>query len=186
MRLGRVLAAASVSTAVLVLVLASGFTLGATVVGSSASTSCSAKISSVTPIYASKLDRTITITGNCLGQNPRYVSLGGHGAGKDTWNCGTGKRPAMHIIDWASHAGGRWSAGRDWGTGGTCMNVNAIGLKYASWNDTTIVIHGFGDALSTCDSGSWSLCTGDSIAVVVFNPPCTTGTCGYNYTLTAK
>jgi hypothetical protein len=147
--------------------------------------SCSAHISHVSAISATKLSKTITIKGTCFGTGPSYISLSPYGyTGQDTYNCGTGSAPAMHIVDYAGGSSD-WSAGREWGTNGTCMNLNLIGLNYKSWSNTKIVISGFGNALGTCSSSAtWKICANQHISVNIFNPPVTSGY-GANYTVIA-
>jgi hypothetical protein len=152
-----------------------------------AKSGCSAKITSVTGLTIKNLYSTITISGSCFGNRPHYVAVSSFNSaynGTDTRYCGTGKAPTMHIIEWgSSSAAGVWSAGRDYGTGGRCTSPNSIGLHYKSWSSSKIVIAGFGNALgtSTQNSGApYTMTANTPCAVVVFNPPSSTGA---NYTM---
>jgi hypothetical protein len=134
---------------------------------SGSTSKCYVKVESVMGISFKSLGRTITIKGQCFGTDPHYVSLAPYGyTGKDTYDCGgTINGPSLRILDWGE---GHWAAGRFFGSDGFCTGTNAIGLNYVSWNNTTIVIHGFGDGLGLPGSGAtWIMYPGDACSIEV-------------------
>src|SRR5579871_1294469 len=145
-------------------------------------TTCHAGIASVSPINASNFGGTVTIRGHCFGKHPRFIlpsSYYGSGhSGEDTLHCGNTTSTSMSIFD---NTGSRiWEAGIADNTPGPwsapCSNVNGLGLNYYSWNNTTIVFHGFGNRLQTCASSGVSLCKGDHLQIRIFHPYTTSGT----------
>jgi hypothetical protein len=48
----------------------------------------------------------------------------------------------------------------------TIGNRDAIGIKLVSWNDSEIVLAGFGSALGT----RWEIAPGDPIEIIVYGP----------------
>lgn len=149
---------------------------------STAAAKCYVRIESVTGVTFKSLSNSITIRGQCFGTDPHYVSLAPYGyTGKDTYDCGGAiDGPSLRILDWGQ---GQWAAGRFFGSHGICTATNAIGLFYFSWNNTTIVIHGFGDGLGLPGSGAtWIMYPGDECSIEVAHDR---NGSRYNYTLPA-
>ncbi|MFZ0892381.1 MAG: hypothetical protein WB778_07145 [Thermoplasmata archaeon] len=179
----------NVTTAVLtagLLLLLAGFVVAQGVSSlqppSSSSSKCYVKVDSVTGVNFKSLSSTITIHGRCFGTDPHYVSLAPYGyTGKDTYDCGGAiDGPSLRFLDWGQ---GQWAAGRFFGSDGSCTRTNAIGLNYFGWNDTTIVIHGFGDGLGLPGSGAtWIMYPGDACSIEVAHDR---DGSRYNYTLPA-
>jgi len=147
------------------LVLNPGLSLGES--APSSATGCHVKITSVSGITYKSLNRTITITGQCFGTDPVYVSLKQFGyTGKDTYDCGGPVNgPSLRILD---SGRGDWAAGRFYGQDASCTATNAIGLNYFSWTNTKIVIHGFGNGLGLPGSdATWIMYPGDTCSVLV-------------------
>ena len=118
----------------------------------SGSTGAPPKISSVSPIAATRL-QTITIQGSGFGNiAPQTVSLGDGSV--DTIDGGS--TPSMQIRDNSLING--WTAG---------YGGNGVGVILVSWSDTKIVLGGFGSALSTTGQGEWNLMPGDPIQILV-------------------
>ena len=124
-------------------------------------------ISFVTPILP-VLNQTVHIYGGGFGNTfPTTISLGD--GSFDTVQSTT--TPSMVIIDTAggSH---EWSAGMD-----SSSFFDLIGIVLVSWNDTEIVLGGFGHSLGTDESGTWNIKPGDPIEIRVYTA---NGNSGYN------
>ncbi len=116
----------------------------------------SPEIFTVTPILPVNNQR-IVIRGKGFGNSmPRLRRLGDSVDTIDENDSGTSI--AIHDNGGGAHS---WAAGRI-----TSGNLDAIGLKLVSWNDSEIVLDGFGSALGE----SWKIAPGDPIEVVVFGP----------------
>jgi hypothetical protein len=159
-----------------------GLVLGET--PSSSAARCYVKITSVTGLTWKSLSSTITIRGECFGTDPHYISLAPYGyTGEDTYDCGGAiDGPSLVIHDWGP-GNQTWAVGHFFGHNGICTGTNAGGLFYHSWNNTTIVIHGFGDALGSPGSGAtWKMYPGNPCSVQITHNH---NGSRYNYTIPA-
>ena len=123
------------------------------------STTNSPKITSVSPICAAQ-SQTITIQGNGFGDiQPQLMSLG-DGSVDTVWG---GSTPSIVVLDernlLSAGAAGAWS-------GFTNGPPDLIGVILVSWNDTRIVLGGFGTGLGS--QFSWSeVLKGDALQIQI-------------------
>jgi hypothetical protein len=121
-------------------------------------------ITSVVGINSSHLAGTIVIHGSGFGRGGRHAPLTPVlGGGDDFAVCGR-VASSLEILD---HGPGRhnWSAARE-----TCLQKDHIGITYSGWNDTRIVLFGFGTGYlgNPADVDYWNMSPGDTIEVVLF------------------
>jgi hypothetical protein len=115
-------------------------------------------IFSVSPVSANRT-QIIVISGSGFGNiQPQLMNL--YDGSVNT--VGGGSTPVIRIYDQNGLAS--WQAGvQDNPNSG----ADAIGIKLTSWNDTEIVLGGFGAAVETDSQGQWSLLEGDPLLISV-------------------
>jgi hypothetical protein len=115
-------------------------------------------ISSVSPILASRL-QTIVIRGSGFGDvQPSLLNLGDGSVN----TVGGGNTPTLRIYN--QNGLQSWQAGVQ---DNPSSGADAIGVVLVSWNDTEIVLGGFGNAVGTNGEGLWDLSPGDPILISV-------------------
>ncbi len=135
--------------------------------GASASTLCTGtQILSVTGI-STVTSGTVTISGCGFGSHPTLVNntLAGDGS-VDTVQSST--TPSIAFLRSFTPAGTSWT----WEAGfaNDPLHYDTVGLYIYSWNDTSIVIHGFGTLLGTGGAKTFNLAKGDNVTVFVVGP----------------
>lgn len=108
-------------------------------------------VSSITPINR----QTIIITGQGFGSNPNSQYI--FSDGSELTSVCFSNTPSIEIKDFGTGANS-WSAGRL-----NCSLIDPVTIFISSWNDTTIILGGFGSALGS----TYSISTGDSIQIAV-------------------
>jgi hypothetical protein len=115
-------------------------------------------------LVTSDTKQTISITGTGFGTAPQTVQLGDGSV--DTVDCHV-TTPSMSIQDDGT-GNDSWTAGLS-----GCDGTDGIGIYIVSWNDTTIVIGGFGSQLGNVTAPStqgWEIKAADPMYFAVTGP----------------
>ncbi len=123
-------------------------------------------INSISNIYATDT-QNIYINGTGFGSNPELTSAGFGYSGCDTVY--SKDSPSFAIMDGYT-GNGLFDASCNWQAGFYNPNAffsDSIGVFIKSWNNTNIVLTGFGDALGLC---GWTISPGNEITVIIDNP----------------
>lgn len=119
-------------------------------------------LSSVSKV-SSDLKQNVTITGSGFGSIPPQTMVLGDGS-VNTYGCAV-STPYMALYDFGPGSDS-WEAGWQ-----SCSNSDLIGIHLSSWNDSVIVIAGFGSRLGNASApATWNISTGDLFGVAVWGP----------------
>ena len=115
----------------------------------------------------SDISETIVIKGSGFGNvSPQTVQVGDGSV--DTYGCNV-NTPFIAIGDNVQLGGigpESWEAGLQ-----TCNNFDLVGIYLANWNDTTVIINGFGSYLGNATHQSrWNIANGDPIVIHITGP----------------
>jgi hypothetical protein len=127
-------------------------------------------INSITNIYATD-EQNIYINGTGFGTNPELVPAEFGNSGCDTVY--SNNSPSFAIMD--NYKGnGLFDASCNWQAGFDNPNSffsDCIGVFIKSWNNTNIILTGFGNALgNSTNPSTWAISPGNEITVIIDNP----------------